>query len=146
MLIGSLTVMVCRLAMHLLHGKFDDRLEVFCCHGVGGATGQILTGLFATTRVNSAGFDGAFYGNPQLLGKHIAAVLLVGVYTYVVTTIVFWVVDKSWGMTVPLDQQKVGLDSFLHGESHSLVNLERVDPNFQAALEMSSVSSPKASG
>jgi Amt family ammonium transporter len=134
MLIGSITVLGCRLAMHFLHDLADDRLEVFNCHGVGGMIGQILTGCFATTQVNELGADGAFYGNSSLLGKHIAVCILVAAYTFIITYFVFFVVEKCWGISVSLEQQRIGLDDFLHGETHC-APVQRAD---KAPLEPSS--------
>lgn len=69
----------------------DDRLDTFAFHGVGGIAGTLLTGLFATTSVNSGGYDGAFYGNPLLLGKQAASVAFTVAYSVIATSIIYWI-------------------------------------------------------
>ena len=96
-LIGIITAMVCSGAQVLMdkYGKkyADDTLDVFACHGVGGTVGQILTSLFATTAVNAAGADGAFYGNPVMLGKVLLEVVIVVPWIMAATLLCLWVTD-----------------------------------------------------
>ncbi|HEY5527280.1 MAG TPA: ammonium transporter [Candidatus Anoxymicrobiaceae bacterium] len=96
--------------------NLDESLDVFACHGLGGTTGAILTGLFATTAVNKAGSNGLFYGNPKQLGIQIAAVAIVAAFTFVVTFALAKVLDMTMGLRVSSNAEEVGLDLSEHGE------------------------------
>jgi len=95
---------------------YDDSLDVFGVHGVGGTWGAIATGLFATTAINAAGANGLFHGNPALLGKQLIAIVAVGSYSFVVTFLLL----KLTGLITPLrlekDDEDMGLDLSQHGE------------------------------
>ena len=96
-LIGIITAVICNLAQLLMekYGRkyVDDTLDVFACHGVGGTVGQFLVGLFATTAVNSAGADGAFYGNPMLVGKDLLVLVILIPWLIVATLLCLWVTN-----------------------------------------------------
>lgn len=94
----------------------DDTLDVFSCHGLGGTVGMLLTGCFASKGVNAAGFDGAFYGNGELLGKHVATLCMVVPYFFIMSYILFWITNKFIPICVDQELQKLGLDSTQHGE------------------------------
>ena len=94
----------------------DDALDVFAVHGVGGIWGALATGLFATTAVNPAGFDGLFYGNPGQLVKQAVAVAVVAAFTAAVTWIILKVIDVTIGLRVPEQEEVLGLDTTTHGE------------------------------
>ncbi|MHB8896727.1 MAG: ammonium transporter [Candidatus Geothermincolia bacterium] len=96
--------------------NLDESLDVFACHGLGGTTGAILTGLFATTAVNKAGANGLFYGNPKQLGIQVAAVAIVAVFTFIVTFVLAKVLDMTMGLRVSTNAEEVGLDLSEHGE------------------------------
>jgi len=80
--IGIIGAFISNIVAHIFseRSRIDDTLEVWPCHGLGGTTGMVLTSLFSTTGVNSAGIDGAFYGNPMLLGHHLLALVCVVAY------------------------------------------------------------------
>src|SRR5690606_16572536 len=65
--------------------SIDDTLDVFPCHGVGGMSGMLLTGVFASTAINSAGVDGLFYGNFELFRNQLLGMLLVVAYSFTVS-------------------------------------------------------------
>jgi Amt family ammonium transporter len=96
--------------------KFDDSLDVFACHGMGGIWGAIATGIFATTTVNAAGFDGAIAGNWMQVVKQAVSVLAVGGYAFMGTLIIGKLLDKTMGLRVSHLEETVGLDIAQHGE------------------------------
>lgn len=97
-------------------GRVDDSLDVFGVHGIGGAVGAVLTGVFATTAVNPAGAQGLLHGNPQLLWVQIATVAIVAVYSAITTFGLLKVVDAAVGLRVTPEEEEVGLDATQHGE------------------------------
>lgn len=115
--IGGVASLLCYIAI-MLKGKlgYDDSLDVFGVHGVGGTWGAIATGLFACTAINAAGADGLFYGNAALLGKQLIAVVSVAGYSFIGTFILL----KLTGLVTPLrldkDDEDTGLDLSQHGE------------------------------
>ncbi len=98
------------------NSKLDESLDVFACHGMGGLTGAILTGFFASKAVNEAGANGLFYGNAKQLGIQAAAVALVAAFSFTVTYVLAWVLDKTLGLRVTEMEEEVGLDISEHGE------------------------------
>jgi len=99
--------------------RLDESLDVFACHGLGGTTGAILTGLFASKAVNPAGANGLFYGNPKQLAIQVAAVAIVASFTFVVTFVLAKALDKRMGLRVDENSEEVGLDISEHGEMAS---------------------------
>ena len=100
--------------------RLDESLDVFACHGLGGTTGAILTGLFATKAVNPKGANGLFYGNPKQLAIQIAAVAIVATFTFVLTFVIVKVLDRLMGLRVDEAFEEVGLDISEHGEMASV--------------------------
>jgi len=96
---------------------YDDSLDVFGVHGVGGTWGALATGLFASKLVNSAGADGLFFGNPALVGKQLIAIVITMVYSMVVTFILVSILKAVMGLRVPAEEETTGLDVAEHGES-----------------------------
>ncbi|MCL4435228.1 MAG: ammonium transporter [Thaumarchaeota archaeon] len=95
---------------------FDDALDVWACHGIGGTWGALATGLFAQLAINPAGADGLLYGNPALLGSQAIAVGVTWVYSFTVTFILLKVLDRVMGLRVTGDEEEIGLDLTQHGE------------------------------
>ncbi|EXX90378.1 ammonia channel protein [Paenibacillus darwinianus] len=118
LVIGGLASVFCYWGLHVLKARlqYDDSLDVFGLHGIGGMWGAIATGIFATTGVNSAGANGLLYGNPmQVVTQTIdvaVAVLFAACGTYVILKVI--------GLFTPLrvtdEQELTGLDVSLHGE------------------------------
>ncbi|MFM7679699.1 MAG: ammonia channel protein, partial [Roseiflexaceae bacterium] len=92
-------------------------LDVFGVHGVGGIIGALLTGVFATTTVNPAGFDGLLYGNPGQLATQAIAVVVVAAYAAVVTFVLLKIIDATIGIRVSEAEEQEGLDASQHGEA-----------------------------
>jgi Amt family ammonium transporter len=83
---------------------------------MGGTTGALATGLFATKMINPAGADGLFYGNPGQFVTQLVGVVAVGVFAFVLTFILAKVLDSLMGLSVSPDEEEVGLDISEHGE------------------------------
>ncbi len=117
-LIGFISGWLCYLAVEFLKPKlgYDDSLDAFGIHGIGGLWGAIATGLFATTAVNEGGANGLFYGNASLLYSQIASSLIVMFYSAIVTFAILKVMRIFIRIRVSEAQEKKGLDASLHGE------------------------------
>ena len=96
---------------------YDDALDAFGVHGVGGTWGALATGLWATKAINPAGADGLFYGNPAQLLIQAKTVLVTLAYSVVGTFIILKVVDAVIGLRVSEHEERVGLDLTQHRES-----------------------------
>ncbi|HWQ73224.1 MAG TPA: ammonium transporter [Desulfitobacteriaceae bacterium] len=117
-IIGFVGGAVCYFAVSVLKSKlkYDDALDCFGVHGIGGTWGALATGLFATTTVNSAGFDGLFYGNPAQLGIQALAVATTIVFVVIGTFIILKVVGLVTQLRASDEEETTGLDLSLHGE------------------------------
>ncbi|MDD4924417.1 MAG: ammonium transporter [Dehalococcoidales bacterium] len=93
---------------------FDDSLDVFAVHGVGGIWGAIATGIFASSSVN--GYSGLLEGNVQQFLIQLLAVAVVAVFTFVMTIVIGKIVEKTMGLRVSSQEEVVGLDLSQHGE------------------------------
>jgi Amt family ammonium transporter len=96
---------------------YDDALDAFGVHGIGGIWGALATGLFATTAVNSAGANGLFYGNPALLWIQFKAVMVTLVYSGVMSFILLKIVDAVLGLRASEQAERIGLDLTDHRET-----------------------------
>lgn len=94
---------------------YDDTLDAFGIHGIGGMLGAILTGVFADPSINEAG-KGLLYGNPGQLLTQLIAVAVTVVYSAVVTYIIFMVIKALVGIKVDPEEEFEGLDESQHGE------------------------------
>ena len=116
--VGLLAGSVCYFAVKFKERmKWDDALDVWAAHGVGGIMGCILLGVFASLAINPAGADGLLRGNPEFLGIQIAAVALVATYSFVVTWLILKILDRFERVRVPDAVELKGLDSEIHGEA-----------------------------
>jgi Amt family ammonium transporter len=95
---------------------YDDSLDAFGVHGVGGLAGALLTGVFAEKVLNEAGADGLLAGNAGQLGTQAVAVLASGLYALVVTYGILKAIDATMGLRVGENDEREGLDLTLHGE------------------------------
>jgi ammonium transporter, Amt family len=95
---------------------YDDTLDAFGVHGVGGALGAILTGVFASKALNDAGRDGLIHGNPAQMVPQLVGVVVVGAYAAAVTFGLLKIIDKVVGLRVAKADESEGLDSTEHGE------------------------------
>ena len=117
-LIGLLVSVFCFTAVSIIKPKlgYDDSLDAFGVHCVGGIWGALATGLFASKAVNPAGADGLFFGNPRQFLVQLAAVLATIIYTFVVTLVIYKLVDLLIGVRVNEKEELMGLDLTQHRE------------------------------
>jgi len=117
LLIGSITSVCCFFAVSFRAKLgFDDSLDTFPVHGVGGTVGAILTGVFATKAVNPFGNNGLFAGNPGLIGTQFVGVLVTYVFAAVGTFAILKILGQFMELRVPLSAEDQGLDIGQHGE------------------------------
>ncbi len=112
MFIGMIVALVCYTAVAVIKGKlgYDDSLDAFGVHGVGGTVGTILTGVFAQKAVNAAGSDGLLFGNVHQLGVQCLMLVVTIAFAAIMTFIIFKIVDAIIGMRVEEKNEIVGLD------------------------------------
>jgi Amt family ammonium transporter len=117
--IGVIAAIISNLAVHYKSkSTLDDTLDVFPCHGIGGMVGMLMTGIFATKSVNSAGADGLFYGNASFLFIQIKALLIVVVYSFVVSYAIFKFIGLILPLRVTEEEEELGLDASQHNEKY----------------------------
>jgi Amt family ammonium transporter len=116
-LIGLAAGSVCYFAVVFRERRnWDDALDVWAAHGVGGLMGTILLGVFAYATVNAAGADGLFAGSAAFFGKQVAAALLVAAYAFAMTWLILQGLNRFQPVRVTGDVELEGLDKELHGE------------------------------
>jgi Amt family ammonium transporter len=117
--IGVIAAIISNLAVYYKSkSTLDDTLDVFPCHGLGGMVGMLMTGIFATKSVNSAGADGLFYGNASFLFIQIKALLIVVTYSFVVSYGIFKFIDAILPLRVSSEEEEQGLDASQHNEKY----------------------------
>ncbi|MBD2022465.1 ammonium transporter [Leptolyngbya sp. FACHB-36] len=115
--IGAITGLACYFAVNLKAKlQFDDSLDTFPIHGVGGAVGAVLTGIFATKAVNAAGNNGLLYGNPGQLVTQVVAVIIAAVFAAVLTFAILKLLSLFMDLRVSPTVEDEGLDVHEHGE------------------------------
>jgi Amt family ammonium transporter len=117
-IIGIASGVICYFAVALknrLH--WDDALDVWGVHGVGGALGIVLLGVFASTAFNPAGADGLVFGNSAFLGKQLVAAIISSVWAFAFTYGMLWLIDRVTPVKVEQAAEEKGLDAALHGET-----------------------------
>ena len=119
MLIGLAGGVVCALAVRLKYrAGFDDSLDVVAVHGVGGLVGMVLIGVLATTTANPDGGDGLLAGGGfALLGKQAVAIVATFGWSFVVTALLAWLVQRTIGLRVDPEVEHGGVDEAEHAES-----------------------------
>lgn len=115
--IGLGAALFCWIAVTFVKARFgyDDSLDAFGVHGIGGIWGALATGLFAEKAIN--GVNGLFYGDAGQFGLQVKAVLVTAVYSFVVSIVLLKVVDKVIGLRVSEHEERVGLDLTQHKEA-----------------------------
>lgn len=115
--IGLIGAVICYVAVAVLKNKFgyDDSLDAFGIHGVGGMWGAVATGLWATLTVNPEGADGLFYGG-NLLGVQIISLIVAVVFAVGGTVIIFKIVSLFMDMRVTIRSEALGIDISEYGE------------------------------
>jgi Amt family ammonium transporter len=116
--IGIAAAIACYYAMLFFKAKlgFDDSLDVFAVHGIGGILGMLFVGVFTSLAVNPAGADGLIAGNGVQLLKQLIGVVAVGAYAFGITWILGKLIDITIGLRVSQSEETVGLDISQHGE------------------------------
>ncbi len=115
--IGIAAGIVCYMAVHLKNKMgWDDALDVWGVHGIGGCLGTILLGVFATKTMNAAGADGLIAGDGMFFVKQLVAVVGACVYGYVFTYGMLALINKITPVKVTETDEDKGLDDSLHGE------------------------------
>jgi ammonium transporter, Amt family len=117
--IGALAGLACYASVMFMKGKlgYDDSLDAFGVHGIGGMLGALCTGLWATVAINPAGADGVFHGGGKLLLWQFIAVVGSFAFSFIVSYILLKVIDKTIGLRVNTEQESIGLDLTQHSES-----------------------------
>jgi Amt family ammonium transporter len=119
-IIGLAAGSLCYLAVNFREWRrWDDALDVWAAHGVGGLTGVILLGAFASLAVNAAGADGLAFGGPAFFGKQVAAGVLVAGYSLGMTWLILKVLNRFEAVRVPDEVEQQGLDTEM-GEQYAL--------------------------
>jgi Amt family ammonium transporter len=117
--IGVVAAIISNMAVHYKQkSTLDDTLDVFPCHGLGGIVGMILTGVFATKAVNSAGNDGLFYGNAEFFFTQLKAMVVAVVYSFVVSFLIFKFINLIQPLRVTEEEEELGLDATQHDEKY----------------------------
>ncbi|MEY4876943.1 MAG: hypothetical protein RL708_2092 [Bacteroidota bacterium] len=115
--IGTASGIVCYLAVDLKNRmKWDDALDVWGVHGMGGVLGTILLGVFASKYVNAAGADGLIHGGTNFFIKQLGATIGAAIWGFVFTYGMLWLIDKVTPVKVSEAEEDAGLDESLHGE------------------------------
>ncbi len=116
--IGLVGGVICYLGVSVLKSKlgYDDSLDAFGCHGIGGTWGAIATGLFATRAINPLGADGLFYGNPGLMKAQLISILATYAFAAIGTFVILKVVNAFTRIRATADEELTGLDLTMHGE------------------------------
>jgi len=117
-IIGIAASIICFIAVSITKPRFgyDDSLDAFGVHGVGGILGTLLTGVLASKIINPAGANGLFYGNPKQLLIQLVGVAVAVVYTFLATFVIYKLVDVFFRMRVSEKDEMVGLDLTQHRE------------------------------
>ncbi len=116
-IIGLLVSVFCFIMVGIVKPKlgYDDSLDAFGVHGIGGIWGALATGLFATAAIQPA-YSGLFEGNTTQFIVQLKAVGTTIIYSGVLTAALFWIVDKTLGIKATSNEETTGLDISQHGE------------------------------
>ncbi|MBA3648652.1 MAG: ammonium transporter [Chitinophagales bacterium] len=116
-IIGIASGMICYLAVHIKNRVgWDDALDVWGVHGMGGVVGIIMLGIFATTAVNPAGAQGLMAGNATFFIKQVAAAIGSAVYAFIFTYCMLAAINLVTRVRVSGEDEDTGLDAAIHGE------------------------------
>jgi Amt family ammonium transporter len=116
-IIGIVSGVVCYYAVELKNKlQWDDALDVWGVHGVGGFLGIVMLGIFADKAFNPAGTNGLLHGNPTFFFKQLAAVVFSSVWAFVFTYAMLKIINLFTPVKVDENTEEIGLDEGLHGE------------------------------
>ena len=115
--IGLIGGVICFYSVTFMKEKFgyDDALDAFGCHGIGGTWGGIATGIFASKSINPAGADGLIHGNIRLIGVQTLSIVSIYIFAGLVTFIILKVIDKFVKLRASDLEEELGLDISMHG-------------------------------
>ena len=117
--IGVVAAIISNTAVHLRSKtRVDDTLDVFPCHGIGGMVGMLMTGIFATKAVNSAGNNGLLYGNYSFFFTQVKALLIVVTYSFAVSYGILKLINSFMPLRVSKEEEEEGLDASQHAEKY----------------------------
>lgn len=119
-IIGALVSPICYFTMNFIKHKLkiDDALDAFGCHGIGGVWGEIATGLFAKTSINSvARWDGLVFGNVHLFVAQVLSIIITAAVAVVGTLICIGIIRIFTPLRVDQKEEALGLDISQHGEN-----------------------------
>lgn len=117
-IIGVIAGIICFLAIDLKNRfKWDDALDVWGVHGVGGTIGVIMLGLFASTAINPGGANGLFFGGGTFFLKELVSVVGASIYAFVFTYVMLVIINKFTPVKVTKEEEEEGVDEALLGES-----------------------------
>jgi len=109
---------VCYLAVDMKNRlEWDDALDVWGVHGVGGTLGIVLLGVFASTAINPAGADGLINGGTGFFVKQVVAVTGASIYAFIFSYVMLGIINKITPVKVSDVEQETGVDEAIHGES-----------------------------
>lgn len=118
--IGTVAALISNVVIHWKSKtSLEDTLDVFPCHGVGGAVGMVMTAIFAHTAVNAANTtgNGLLFGEFVLFKAHMIALVLVVAFTFIGAFVILKITDLILPMKVSSEDKKVGQDLSQHGEN-----------------------------
>ena len=117
-IIGLTTPCLCYFFVSEVKAKFgyDDSLDAFGCHGMGGVWGALMTGVFCTKTINDAGADGLLYGNPAQMIPQITGIVTGIIVAVVMTTLIIKVLGCFMKVRASASEEAQGLDLIDHGE------------------------------
>ena len=110
--------MICYTAVQIKEKmEWDDALDVWAVHGIGGMFGIIMLGIFASLSVNPAGADGLINGGGGFFGKQVVAALGAGIYALIITYVMLVAINRFVPVKTSQSDEEVGVDESLHGET-----------------------------
>jgi len=116
-LFGIIASLGCYGAVEFRRNKsFDDALDVWAVHGIGGVLGVIFLGIFASLAANPDGANGLIFGNFSFFGFEVLSVAIAIFWSFVFTYAALWVINKFTPVRVKHEEEDPGLDILLHGE------------------------------
>src|SRR6476659_8908206 len=117
--VGMIAAIVSNIAVYYKQKTtLDDTLDVFPCHGIGGIVGMLMTGLFATKAINSAGADGLFFGNVSFFLIQAKAMAIAVGYSFGVSFLIFKFINFILPLRVSSEDEEIGLDASQHNEKY----------------------------
>lgn len=118
-IVGVVSAIISNVAVGIKEkSKLDDTLDVFPCHGIGGIVGMLLTGVFATKTVNSAGADGLWLGNFSFFFTQLKGMVISVAFSFIAAFLIFKVINMIVPIRVSDEEEEEGLDKTQHNEKY----------------------------